>query len=359
MRRMWIRSKASTPYCRPSRPCLLWTIIALIVLVVLYTMLYTPTPVYLQDTFNMRKLSVDIRCDRCNNFTVEYLIQDADFCTDDIYLLTVVISYHPNMDARQAIRKTWGGIKQHKGHNIRTLFVFGIHDDKNFNKQLEVEQKDHGDILQGNFRDNYRSLTNKTMMSLHWIEKHCSNINYVLKTDDDSFNVPQRFIDYLVTVQEPKFVGGYCLTIMPDRRISSKYYVADGTYPDEYYPTYCAGPGYILSIKAVKGIIQVAENVMFLPMEDVYVAGMCRHAANMKYTQIPGVIISTEHMTRCSLATWAKNGHNVVPGRAVMLWQELEAAHQDIDCAGSNTWIFLGLLIFLAAWCRLLLKLWK
>jgi Galactosyltransferase len=64
--------------------------------------------------------------------------------------------------------------------------------------------------------------------------------------------------------------------VMPDRREGSKFHVPLSMYPDRYYPTYCSGPGYILSRAAVAGVLRIANNVIFLPMEDVFVSGICR-----------------------------------------------------------------------------------
>ena len=308
------------------------------------------------EQLNIRPLWMpNITCDRCNNFTVDILTHNDKLCTDnDIYFLIVVISFHVNVEARTAIRQSWGSLKYYKGKNIRTLFALGVHDDHNFNIQLKVEQEQYGDILQGNFREDYLTLTNKSMMILQWVNKYCSTVRFLLKTDEDSFNVPQRYLDYLLTVQEDRFVGGFCLTIMPDRRKWSKYYVTKDVYPDAYYPTYCAGPGYILSGSAIRDIHRVAPYVKYLPMEDVYVAGMCRHAAGIPYTQIDGMIISMYDMTDCGLATYIKMGHNIWPGHITKLWERVVAAEKGIDCAGKNTGLLFVVLLMFGVWFKVL-----
>jgi len=75
---------------------------------------------------------------------------------------------------------------------------------------VQYELEHYGDVIQGKFMDNYRTLTNKTMMGLAWVRAHCAHAQYVLKTDDDAFNVPQRYVDYLLTLRGggvTKFVG--------------------------------------------------------------------------------------------------------------------------------------------------------
>ena len=38
-------------------------------------------------------------------------------------------------------------------------------------------------------------------MALRWVEEFCPDVSYVLKTDDDGFNVPQRFVDFLLGIK--------------------------------------------------------------------------------------------------------------------------------------------------------------
>ena len=300
-----------------------------------YLFTATPLPVYTLDRINLRPFFLpDIQCNHCNNFTVNYLVHEKAKCDLDepLFLLNFLISYSPNVRPRKIVRENWGSVKEYRGLKVKTIFVFGVHADKNFNKQLEWEQEKYGDIVQGNFTDDYNHLTEKTMMALDWISQFCPQAKYVLKTDDDSFNHPHRIIDYLLDITVNNFVGGYCFTVKPDRRISSKYYVPPSRYPDLYYPTYCAGPGYILSQGAIEAIIRVAPNVAYLPMEDVYVAGMVRETAKIPYTNIPGMVISQDAMSKCELATFAKNAHNVVPENQVKLWNRAAEAEAARDC---------------------------
>ena len=347
------------------RKCSLWSVKQKVFIVSLlavagiasYVCHYTAMPVYVLDKLNLRPFFLpNIKCNGCNNFTVKYVVANKDLCAkvDSLFLLIIVLSFQPHADARRAIRNSWGGVRTYRGRSVRTVFTFGVHTDANFNRQVELEQDQYGDMLQGDFDEGYKSLTNKTMMALMWTVRYCSNAKYVLKTDDDSFNVPQRYIDYLIHVTEERFVGGYCFTVLPDRRVSSKYYVSKELYPDAYFPTYCAGPGYVLSMRAVVALVQVAANVRYLPMEDVYTAGMCRVAAGIRYVQITGTVISQDQMTPCALATWAKSAHNIVPGDTLRLWKKLEKADKTNDCVSRDVPFFVILVLASLGWLKIL-----
>jgi len=206
--------------------------------------------------------------------------------------------------------------------------------------------------MQAEFVDNYRWLTNKTMVGLQWAQKFCPTASFILKTDDDGFNVPQRFVDYLLGVEADQFIGGYCFTVMPDRRESSKFYVPYSMYPDKYYPTYCSGPAYVLSRSTAARILSVSVDVAFLPMEDVFIAGVCRVAADLPYTQVVGVLEDRSQMTRCGLATWVKNGHNIYPQATPGLWRRAVEADWSRDCSARNGLMLCELLVLIAVWLK-------
>lgn len=330
----------------------------------IYGIWFTPLTVYALDLLNIRPFFLpNIACRGCNNFTFRFMVDNRNFCRDDdrgggggttreVFLLILVATFHANMDARQAIRRSWGNVTSYRGRTVKTLFMFGRHDDANLNGQVVYELEKYGDVVQADFKDDYRWLTNKTMMGLKWVDRFCPNVRYVLKTDDDGFNVPQRFVDYLVNIRVPRFVGGYCFTVMPDRRDGSKFYVPYSMYPDKYYPTYCSGPGYVLSRSAVADVLLVADDLIFLPMEDVFVSGICRVGAGIQYTQIVGVAENQRRMTKCHLATWVKNGHNIYPGATPVIWKRVEDADWERDCTGENAGTLVVVVAFLCLWTK-------
>lgn len=133
----------------------------LLAYILVYLFWYTPLPVYILDRLNLRPIFLpDIVCPNCNNFTYQYVVNNADFCVNslrntsandgehEIYLLILVASFHANFDARQAIRKSWGGIRNYRRKSVRTLFMFGRHDDPNYNHQIQYELEHFGDVIQ-------------------------------------------------------------------------------------------------------------------------------------------------------------------------------------------------------------------
>ena len=53
------------------------------------------------------------------------------------------------------------------------------------NNLLELENKEHHDILQWDFSDTFFNLTLKQVLFLEWMERNCPNARFLLNGDDD------------------------------------------------------------------------------------------------------------------------------------------------------------------------------
>ena len=337
-----------------------------------YLFIYTPIPYYALDKLQLRHYFLpEFSCNQCTTFNFSFISEASSTCgtkgDPPIYLLILVLTYHSNAGARKVIRNTWGGEKSYRGVRIKTQFVFGLHQDKNLNDQPRHEKEKFNDVLQVKVYDGYRSLTEKVMMSLWWVSQHCSEVQYVLKTDDDSFNHPYRFVDYLLDLdhqtqmhhykdppQPEPFIGGYCFTVYPDYREGSKHYVTPDLYPYEYYPTYCSGPGYVLSMGAINSILDTYSSVKYMPMEDVYITGMVREVARLSYSQIPGVVAGWHTLTPCLLATETKNAHNIWPLHMADIWTEVLEGEKPGACRSRNVKRLSLLIVIIGLWIALL-----
>jgi hypothetical protein len=91
-------------------------------------------------------------------------------------------------DRRQVTRNTW--VKDAINNAMKVIFVIGLPEDNETQKDLEKESKEYKDMLQFGFNDNYYNLTLKVISILLWFaKKKCKNSKYILKTDDVLVNV--------------------------------------------------------------------------------------------------------------------------------------------------------------------------
>jgi len=139
--------------------CLRWIILGLSVIGfaagAFYLLWFTPVVVYVLDRLHLRHYFLPyMTCIGCNNFTYPYVVANRNFCSNaegklkPVFLLILVASFHANLDARQAIRKSWGSLREYRNQAVRTLFIFGRHADTNYNYQIQYELEHYGDVMQ-------------------------------------------------------------------------------------------------------------------------------------------------------------------------------------------------------------------
>lgn len=273
----------------------------------------------------------------CNVFNYRYMIHNRNFCGENgganVFLLIIVPSHHPNIAARNAIRKTWGSVREHNGLQVMTLFVFGVHSDERMNQQVRNEAEYYGDVIQAKLQDKYTTLTNKTIMALKWVSLYCPGVKYIMKTDDNTYNFPSRYVEYISGItsihrknnMDTSFVGGSCVPGWPELDPEKAYYTGKEVYKTEYYPMYCLGPAYVMSHSALRRILDIASSALYLPWEDVFTTGICREAANLRYVDIPGTRHSLQDITKCNIHSAVKSIHPVQPSDMIRLWHDADS----------------------------------
>ena len=157
-------------------------------------------------------------------FSPNRICRDKDGKFEKVYLLIVIKSLTGSFARRKAVRSTWGNTDFIPGKidlslerlermpnsdispgiNVRRIFLLGdstpINDDnpqaKILSKRHEAllieEQREYGDILQGEFHDSFRNLTLKEIMFLNWLPRHCPRTQFIFKVK--FFNFKENYI---------------------------------------------------------------------------------------------------------------------------------------------------------------------
>ncbi|XP_058419692.1 N-acetyllactosaminide beta-1,3-N-acetylglucosaminyltransferase 3 [Diceros bicornis minor] len=215
----------------------------------------------------------------CRDFP---LLQDAprDKCAPPVFLLLVIKSSPRNYERRDLLRRTWGRERQVRGAALRRLFLVGTAPDPleahKVNRLLAMEARAHGDILQWDFHDSFFNLTLKQVLFLRWQETRCPNASFLLNGDDDVFAHTDNMVSYLRDHSPDRhlFVGHLIRDVGPIRDPWSKYYVPEVVTPEERYPPYCGGGGFLLSRFTAAALRRAARRRELFPIDDVFL-GMC------------------------------------------------------------------------------------
>uniref|UniRef100_A0A3B4TR21 Hexosyltransferase n=1 Tax=Seriola dumerili TaxID=41447 RepID=A0A3B4TR21_SERDU len=140
---------------------------------------------------------------------------------------------------------------------------------------LEDESRNHGDIIQMSFQDSYQNLTIKTVMMMNWLETHCPKASYVMKVDADIFVNVFYLLSWLRSSPRQSFITGSVINDgRPRRDSNSKWHVSQEQYPEDSFPPYVSGAGYVFSADMAGRISRASRFVRMIPLEDVYV-GLC------------------------------------------------------------------------------------
>ena len=143
--------------------------------------------------------------------------------------------------------------------------------------EIDKESELYGDLVMGNFHDTYKNLIYKGLVAIKWIKLYCTNVDYVVKTDDDVFLNIFGLVYYLNTHDtKPKTV--FCprlewIQIIRDK--SSKWYVDPRYFPGQiYYPAYCLGLIYIFTKDIIEELYNLCQDPGSFTIEDVFFTGI-------------------------------------------------------------------------------------
>ena len=197
-----------------------------------------------------------------------------------IDLVIFIASSIKHRNKRQSLRDSWLSASRNNTSNMRYVFILGEIDKSALHHELKNEAEKFNDIVIANFQDTYQNLTLKTIAGYHWINKYCAHARFVMKTDDDVYvNIPS-LLEHLVNKTDDYSFGKPSKDAPPIRDKNNKWYISFEDYPSATYPDYYNGFGYVLSMKHVRGLLNIYQNVKFVPFEDVFV-GHCLKEMNV------------------------------------------------------------------------------
>lgn len=149
-----------------------------------------------------------------------------------------VISAPKNVQARCAIRETWG-------RQIKPIFILGLDDESTMLHVMHEAQK-YDDIIVEDFADNYYNLTVKVAFAMKNFIKFFEDAKYFLKVDDDIFLNVKNFQEFLRQAPEDSIIGRLMIHAKPIRSRNHKWFISESQYPESEFPPYVQGLAYII-----------------------------------------------------------------------------------------------------------------
>ncbi|KAF5738334.1 Galactosyltransferase family protein isoform 1 [Tripterygium wilfordii] len=187
-----------------------------------------------------------------------------------IRLFIGVLSATNHFAERMAVRKTWMQSSVIKSSHVAVRFFVALNQRKEVNAVLKEEAAYFGDIVILPFLDRYELVVLKTIAICEFGVQNVT-ATYIMKCDDDTFVRVESVLKEIGGISHNKslYMGNLNLLHRPLR--NGKWAVTYEEWPEEVYPPYANGPGYIISSDIAKFVLElhVKRRLRLFKMEDV------------------------------------------------------------------------------------------
>lgn len=216
-----------------------------------------------------------------NPHNFHYIINPRDTCKGkELKYMIYVHSAPKNHKKRQMVRQTWGARTVLQKYKMRIVFIMGVVHDKFTMESIKLESNTYGDLVVESFMDSYRNLTYKAIAGLKWVSKHCDNVTYVIKSDDDIL-IDMHALMKQMNSTEVRNYGTKNLIMCNQwvrmkviRDKKSKWYISKEEFADDFFPPYCSGSVFIMSLDAVRRMYVASLETEFFWVDDFYLTGL-------------------------------------------------------------------------------------
>ncbi|XP_065273438.1 acetylgalactosaminyl-O-glycosyl-glycoprotein beta-1,3-N-acetylglucosaminyltransferase-like [Emys orbicularis] len=198
-------------------------------------------------------------------------------------LLLLALKSHPASSARRATaRRTWARPRVLGGYRVQPIFLVGVSPDPRDMALLGRESEEFGDVVLWDFAESHPNLSLKERCFLRWVGAHCGQADFIFKGDDDVFVNPPALVAYLgQTPNAPHIIYGNIQRHSVVMR-GGKYRVSSTLFPQDTYPDFPSGGGFIMPRASVPALAAASEHIPIFPLDDVYF-GFLVLAAGLRY----------------------------------------------------------------------------
>ncbi|KAL3639550.1 Hydroxyproline O-galactosyltransferase galt6 [Castilleja foliolosa] len=189
-----------------------------------------------------------------------------------VELFIGILSAGNHFAERMAVRKSWMQYKLIKSSNVVVRFFVALNSRKEVNIEVKREAEYFGDIVIVPYMDNYDLVVLKTVAIFEYGVRTVS-AKFIMKGDDDTFVRVDAILDEAKKIPEGRsfYIGNINYYHKPLR--TGKWAVTYEEWPEEDYPAYANGPGYIISSDIANSVLLDFEKhkLRLFKMEDVSV----------------------------------------------------------------------------------------
>ncbi|KAF5449741.1 hypothetical protein F2P56_030157 [Juglans regia] len=246
-----------------------------------------------------------------------------------VELFIGILSAGNHFAERMAVRKSWMQNKLIKSSHVVARFFVAMHGRMEVNLELRKEAEYFGDIVMVPYMDNYDLVVLKTIATCEYGVRTVG-AKYIMKCDDDTFVRVGAMIKEARKVGEDTslYIGNMNYHHKPLRH--GKWAVTYEEWPEEDYPPYANGPGYILSSDISQFIISEFEKqkLRLFKMEDVSVGMWVEQFNNSRPVQY----VHSLKFCQFGCIEDYYTAHYQSPRQMTCLWDKLQSQRKPKCC---------------------------
>ncbi|KAH9608675.1 hypothetical protein KSS87_021892 [Heliosperma pusillum] len=246
-----------------------------------------------------------------------------------VELFIGILSAGNHFAERMAVRKSWMQHKLIRSSKVVARFFVALHSRNEVNVELKKEAEFFGDIVVVPYMDNYDLVVVKTVAICEYGVRTVA-AKHIMKCDDDTFVRVDAILDEANKVPESRslYVGNINYYHKPLRH--GKWAVTYEEWPEEDYPPYANGPGYILSSDIAHFIVSEFEKhkLRLFKMEDVSMGMWVEHFNSTK----PVEYVHSYKYCQFGCIEDYYTAHYQSPKQMICLWNKLQQLGRAVCC---------------------------
>ena len=203
---------------------------------------------------------------------------------------------------------------------VEAIFLLGKAPSAEINSRIAAEAASFDDIVQGDYTDTYSNLTLKSLNGMEYRWQHCSEPEFVLSVDDDTFVSVLDLKNHLDRLPSTDFVECSERTVVNGKVWrQGRWAVPPELYPSDKYPTYCNGPCYLMPKSTAAELRRQSQRTRHdLQADDAVITGIFRAKAEIPLIQY----------TRTGAPGWCKELNNRKPKLPKRMRREFERSRR-------------------------------
>ncbi|XP_040198084.1 beta-1,3-galactosyltransferase 5-like [Rana temporaria] len=247
--------------------------------------------------------------------------QEEQEATNQKLLILAVKSRPSTGTMRLKLRKTWAKEREINGYRIKPIFLLGKTNAEEHMEMAKRENQEYGDILQWDMTEGHHNLSLKERCFLEWLFLKSPQVDHIFKVDEDEFVNPDVIVQFITEYGSPDTIHGFHYHRPPVLR-ETKYSITETLYPQEYYPAFVSGGGFLFPGASVTGLYMASLLLPVFPLDDVYF-GFLAVAANLTFRHDSRFYVRGLKYDVCKYKE-ALVVHGINEENMTRIWQEVQ-----------------------------------